>query len=187
MNGCAFSGRAASGKSTLARALRDTLTASEQPAKVFSFASEIKKEVYDLYGLSKTDIGGREALIRHGEEQRARDPLYWCRKVESRIQSAQADGVFPIVDDLRFRTEACFLAARGFWLVRVVTPKRMREERLADQGMDAGFASTDHVSETALDGWHGFDRYVYRVRGDVSPFVQRVLEDLFPVKKEQAA
>ena len=187
MSGCAFSGRAGSGKSTMARALRDTLTASGQPAKVFSFAAEIKKEVYDLYGICKTDIGGREALIEHGEKRRLADSLYWCRKLEPRLQSAQADGVLPIVDDLRFRVEGSFLAARGFWLVRVVAPKRLREERLAAQGMDAGFASTTHVSETELDQWHRFDRYVFRVGGDVAPFVQRVVDDLFPAKKGQAA
>ncbi len=185
--GCAFSGRAGSGKSTLSRALRDVLTAQGQPAQVFSFADPIKREVFELYGLVKTDPGGREALIEHGERRRAEDSLYWCRQLEKDIRLAQAMGVLPVVDDLRFRAEGSFLASRGFWLVRVVAPVRVREERLEEQGMDPDFASTTHASETQLDSWHRFDRYIYRVRGDVQPFVQRVVDDLFPAKKGQAA
>ena len=165
MNGLAFSGRAASGKSSLARAVRAVLSERGQPALVLSFAEAIKKEVWEEYGLSKDDLGGREAIIKHGDFRRATDPLYWCRKVAPLIQSAQNDGVLPIVDDLRFRTEASFLRARDFHLCRCVAPAWLREQRLEETGQDPSFALSTDPSETQLAGWDGFDTKIYRGGG----------------------
>ena len=158
----AFSGRAASGKSTLARAVSARLSASGRPALVVSFAEPIKKEVWEKYGLTKEDLGGREAIIRQGDQRRLDQPLYWCRKLLPIIESAQAEGISVIVDDLRFPAEASFLRARGFYLVRVVAPAALREFRLEADGQDPAFAYSKHPTETALAGWSGFDLRIYR-------------------------
>ncbi len=161
MTGLAFSGRAASGKSSLARAVRDILSDRGYPALVCSFADQIKKEVWELYGLRKEDLGGREALFRHGASRQVDDPLYWCRPVGKVVESAQADGVFPVVDDLRYRVEASFLRARDFYLCRCVAPAWLRMQRLEETGQDPSFALSRHPSETQLAGWDGFDTKIY--------------------------
>jgi hypothetical protein len=165
MRGVAFSGRAASGKSSLASAVRDLLSHCGRPALVVSFADAIKEEVWEQYGLRKGDLGGREAIIKHGEYRRALDPLYWCRKIDPTLKSAQADGSFVVVDDLRFRVEASFLRARDFHLCRCVAPAWLRMKRLEETGQDPSFALSTHPSETQLAGWDGFDTRIYRGGG----------------------
>lgn len=165
MNNVAFSGRAASGKSSLARAVRDLLSLRGLPTRQVSFADQIKKEVWELYGLKKGDLGGREAIIKHGEYRRALDPLYWCRPVGKLIESAQADNNLIVVDDLRFRVEASFLRARDFHLCRCIAPAWLRMQRLEETGQDPSFALSTHPSEVELAGWYGFDTKIYRGGG----------------------
>ena len=158
--GVAFSGRAASGKSTLARALVDELASHGRGATILSFADEIKREVYELYGIRKSDEGGRAALIRHGERRRLEDPLYWPRRMAPALVEVLERREVPIVDDLRFRVEASWLGHRGFYLVRVSTPAALCALRLAERGENPAFAYSQGASEAQLDRWHGFDRYV---------------------------
>ena len=114
------------------------------------------------HGLRKHDLGGREALIRQGEQRRLDQPLYWCRKLEPFIQSAQKTSTSVIIDDLRFPAEASFLRSRGFYLARVVAPTWLREQRLEEAGLDPAFARSMHPTETALAGWSGFNLRIYR-------------------------
>lgn len=164
--GIAFSGRSCSGKTWLAEhVVRDF----DRPAQIFSFASAIKKEVYERYGILKEDVGGVEAIIKYGELRREADPFYWIRKVGKRIQRAQDNGIFVVVDDLRFLDELNWLSDRGFYLVRMVAPLWIREARLRARGSEAGFACSDLPSETELEGksWL-FHRRLLSTDGDAS-------------------
>jgi len=163
--GIALSGRAASGKSTLAREIVNELAKHGRAATILSFADEIKREVLELYGIRKSDRGGREELIRHGERRRLQDPLYWPRRMAPALERALERREVPVVDDLRFRAEASWLGGRGFYLVRVDTPAPLRAARLECRGEDPAFAYTANASEAQLDRWHGFHRYV-RTSGD---------------------
>lgn len=158
--GVAFSGRAASGKSTRARDAVAELATVGRAATILSFADEIKREVYELYGIRKSDAGGRAALIRHAERRRLEDPLYWPRRMAPALERALERREIPIVDDLRFRAEASWLGGRGFYLVRVVVPAEIRAARLECRGEDPAFAYSTIPGEAQLDQWHGFDRYV---------------------------
>lgn len=158
--GVAYSGRAASGKSTRARELVDELAKGGRTATILSFADEMKREVYELYGIRKSDRGGRAALIRHAERRRLEDPFYWPHRMAPALERALLRREVPIVDDLRFRVEATWLAARGFYLVRVDVPAPVRAARLEARGEDPSFAYSTIPGEAQLDRWHGFDRRV---------------------------
>lgn len=162
--GIAFSGRAASGKSTCALEAVVELVGAGRSARILSFADEIKREVWELYGIRKSDRGGRAALIRHAERRRLEDPLYWPRRMAPALDEARERGEVPIVDDLRFRAEASWLGSRGFYLVRVDTPALLRAARLEARGEDPSFAYSTIPGEAQLDRWHGFDRYVRTTR-----------------------
>jgi hypothetical protein len=160
MSGIAIAGRAGSGKSTLAREVVALLGARGLHAEVVSFATELKREVWELYGLKKGDVGSREALIEHGERRRAEDPLYWVRLAEPRFHELWQAGAVPVCDDLRRLPEFSWLAAHAFYKVRVTAPEERRRARLAAQGLNPDFAVTDDPTEVDHEGWL-FDRRVH--------------------------
>lgn len=177
IRGVAFSGRAASGKSTVARALADALAEREVTAEVFSFADGIKREVWELYGILKHHPGGRDALIRHGDERRLEDPHYWPDRLAPSITRALTARTLPVIDDLRFVAEAEWLRRRGFYLVRVKAPAKLRERRLKERGADPRFAYSGAPSEAQLDHWQGFDRWVCTGHVDASTTARGLLRD----------
>ena len=79
--GVCLAGRAGSGKSPLATHIVQAFDRQGKYAQKLSFADAIKQEVWELYGLKKTDLGGREALIQHGNARIELDPTYWVRRL----------------------------------------------------------------------------------------------------------
>lgn len=151
--GVAIAGRAGSGKSTLARELVAAFKFWDVEAEVHSFATALKEEVWELYGLKKGDVGSREALIEHGERRRAEDPLYWVRRAQPGIEACLGRGAVPLVDDLRRLPEYEWVTASGFYRVRVIAPELRRRRRLEEQGLDPNFAVSADPTETDHEGW----------------------------------
>lgn len=151
--GIAAAGRAGSGKSSLARELVVELQERGYRAQVVSFATALKLEVWEQYGLKKGDAGSREALIRHGEARRAENPSYWVEHLAPVIQSLWADDVVPVCDDLRRLPEFSWLKVHGFYTVRVVAPEERRRARLAEQRLDPDFALSSDPTEADHEGW----------------------------------
>jgi hypothetical protein len=129
--GYAISGRAGAGKSTLCRNLIDELTVRGVPAVRVSFGDALKQEVYDRYGVSKDDPGGRELLVSHGETMRRRDPLHWVRPFAERAVMEMRLGYLVVCDDLRFLSELGWVHAAGFNLVRLEVPAHICAARIA--------------------------------------------------------
>lgn len=148
MIGIAISGKAASGKSSFARELHRQLPSST----ITPFAGALKEEVYELFGLLKTDPGGREKLIEYGEERRNECADYWIDRVAVKVEAARAEGLTPIIDDLRFQRELHWCLDNAFYVVRVDAPWSDRVERLAAQNLDTSIASSSHPGESDLDG-----------------------------------
>jgi len=151
VSGLAISGKAGSGKSTMAK---HVLAACEErgiPVARIGFADELKREVLELYGIDKHMVGGREALIRHGEERRLKDPGVWIRPVAKRVRLAQVCGVLPVVDDVRSLAEYEMLRAYSLVTVRMVATKEWRRERLLASGLSDDVVGSQSWQETALD------------------------------------
>jgi hypothetical protein len=157
--GVAIAGRAGSGKSALAREVVTELQERGYSAQIVSFATALKEEVWELYGLRKGDPGSRETLIRHGEQRRADNPRYWVDRLEPFVSGLWREGVVPVCDDLRRRAEWLYLGGAGFYRVRVIAPEPARRARLTEQGLDPDFALSDDPTETDHEAWL-FDRRV---------------------------
>lgn len=144
----------------MARKLLDACEAQGIPAVKVAFGDELKREVMELYGIDKHMVGGREVLIRHGQERRAQDEYYWLRPVEKLRRLAQVSGVLCILDDLRFPSEFEWAGRVGMLTVRMVASPQWREAMLLKQGLCTDVVYTDSDTETSLDGF----RFQHAVR-----------------------
>ncbi|MFA5307379.1 MAG: AAA family ATPase [Candidatus Babeliales bacterium] len=136
--GICLTGKAGSGKSTIAEQL-----AKNDGFTRMSFAQKVKDIARDILmrPIDKTDPLDREFLQKLGTDlARKRDPdvwikhfftayAQWTRFLKNRF----------VVDDCRFKNEADFLREHGFVIVRV-----------EGRGYDMG-ALGAHASETELD------------------------------------
>jgi len=181
----AIVGEFASGKTTLANALIE-----QYGYKRVSFAGRLKEMAADVYGgrapVEKSamyevfpldgeplDISGREVLQQLGQSVKAMDRLFWVRWLMNDIDAGRyGDGPF-VTDDCRFPYEAEALRERGFAIVRVMTPIKVRMERYE---MTYGRLPTQkemtHPSETEVtlidwdmlvDGTHPVDELAQTV------------------------
>lgn len=140
----------------------------------FSLADELKKEVLRDWGLAPNQLWGkdketptqykrtngapltsRDIMIRHGVYRRSIDPLYFCKKFDSRI----GDNI--VCDDLRFLNEMSFF--------KQFNPRFIRIERL--QELNIFKAALDDTSETELNSFKDWD---YKLEADLN----RTPEDL---------
>jgi len=124
--GIAISGKAKSGKDTLAQMLLERLGDGWRRE---AFADALKVEWYDgcfswqptpeskehkiefTNKMKSSNVHVRQELIDLGQKHRAEDPDYWIKRVD--LQSNC------IITDLRFWNEFKYLKARGFLMVRV--------------------------------------------------------------------
>lgn len=152
--GVCLSGRAGSGKSPLARHIVREFQENGYHSRVFSFADAIKQEVWELYGLKKTDLLGRETLIQHGNDRIQTDPTYWVRRLMEGIDFfRETVGGVPVVDDVRREPEYARLSYEGFFRVRVMAPRHLRMVALDRAGLDASFADSEDPTERHHEVW----------------------------------
>jgi hypothetical protein len=152
VNGIGISGKAGAGKSTLREAIVKQLRGGPREGAHASFAAAVKDEVFQLYGITKADPGGRAALIAHSEEQRARNPAHWIDQLRPELDRLVFHPVVPIVDDVRYRNERDFLEQRGFLLVRVEAGVTSRAMRLSAAGLETDVVGRTDATECDLDG-----------------------------------
>ena len=155
--GLALSGRAGSGKSTLARLVVAELQALHIQASICSFGGALKDEVRAKFGLTKDDPGGREMLVRYGEEKRREDPLYWVNAFARDARTWWAEGYVIVCDDLRFLSELGWCHASGMDTLRLEVPAHICASRIA-QPPDP--LSPGECELTPWSGWtHRYDDY----------------------------
>lgn len=173
--GIAISGKAGSGKTTVANALDELFLAQFTASKVLHLATPIYEEAYDL-GMdrdpSKKDRG---LLQRIGDERTAKDPSYYPRRLIEYLdlhnsalpKAGERRGlvtyafdnapVIGIVDDLRKVVEAEYLAQRGFALVRLNVQPWTQENNLRRRDGRYEPSKLYHWTETDLDNYSRFD------------------------------
>jgi len=162
-----ISAKAGCGKSTLTTILLQMLG----PAWVkMSLADELKKEVAELFNFPidwcysaigkectvfvNPKIPGsvvmtvRQLLQYWGTDKwRAEDPERWTRKLVANMP----DGKHVIIDDVRFVNEAEYIKKAGGKVIRLES----------FPGYQAPATGAQHISETDLDTYQGFDA-IYR-------------------------
>jgi hypothetical protein len=93
--------------------------------------------------------------------RRAEDPDYWVRRGVANCIDAVSDGRSVYFSDCRLPNEVEAARALGLYVVRLEITADEQERRLRGRdglGFDAG--AMMHPSETALDGYPGFDLVV---------------------------
>jgi len=149
----AIIGKAGSGKTTLAQAIKGPLGLGY---KHLSFAYNLKQIAVKLWGQGALlDRGLMQDL---GFKMREIDVDVWCDALVREVQNAK-DGAFVcneppprfVVDDCRFQNEYDALKAEGFVFVRCVSPEPVRVDRLRAIGKFQTHEQLYHVSETSLD------------------------------------
>jgi hypothetical protein len=115
------------------------------PASVF-YTEEGKAAYYP-----SVQMTGRELLQTVGEQARQADPDHWIKRVKERIarakEMASSPNVLVIVGDCRHPNEVDGMRP-GFAVRLVGDPNGVRVRSTAD---------LMHISETAMDGYEGFD------------------------------
>ena len=121
----------------------------------------------------------RRALQYWGTDvRRGSDPSYWVDRAVDLALTSLGEGVVPYFTDVRFPDEADGLRSIGYRVVRVTVTRETQTRRLASRdGIAPDRAALEHPSETALDGYDGFDLVVDN-DGPLDATVQRILRDL---------
>ncbi len=114
----AFTGRAGSGKTTLA-----TWFVENYDCVRLAFADQVKyfaKEIL-MRPIDKHDPADRKFLQILGTDlARARDPDIWLKHMEQRLAVTEGMSEGYVIDDCRFVNEADWLKKHGFTLIKVV-------------------------------------------------------------------
>ncbi len=163
-----ISGKIGSGKTTLAKNLKKLLEARRFKVYERSFADELKQAVareykfdvqlcYSQEGKNVVPNGcnvsvGR-LLQQYGTAQREINPSVWIDAVDDFIianseQEQEYIGKVFIVPDVRFENEAEWLSESNVLVRLNGDPQRVFENTTRDK---------NHISETALDNYDGFD------------------------------
>lgn len=163
--GFAVSGKAGAGKSALADKIIEELRHHGIQAKRISFADALKEEVRELFGVEKSDPGGREKLLEWGQKRRDEDLNYWVKKTIEQARHLYASGVIPVIDDLRMPHEFQAVKEFGMLTVRVDAKEDVRRERLSNLQLDTNIVGSQTITEVGLDGQGGWDSYIYNGHG----------------------
>ena len=152
--GIGLSGKAGSGKSTVAKEILRLLP-KEYSAVRLSFAEKLKAICDEIF--PHLLVGDKEdhrwVYKDTGLAMRSVDMDCWVKYVLRQINKWD----IVLVDDVRFQNEAELLRANGFIIVRVERDKHLREQM--------GYDTRDtHISEVALDDYN-FD-YWFRNNGE---------------------
>lgn len=113
-------------------------------------------QVLDAY---QRTPGVRRGLQYLGTEiRRGQDPEYWVRRAQRDAVTALAHGEAFVFTDVRFPGEVSGLQELGAKVVRLSISRDTQLERLRlRDGLDADPAALYHDTETALEGFDGFD------------------------------
>ena len=126
----ALTGRAGSGKTTIAEYLEKNLGFQR-----YSFAGALKDIARELFFMEDKN---RALLQGIGDKMRDLDPHVWVRYVITQVEYEGHDDV--VIDDLRYINEALWLRAHNFVIIRLV-----------GRAWDLPEGEAGHQSETELE------------------------------------
>jgi hypothetical protein len=93
--------------------------------------------------------------------RRAADPDYWVKRTLTDVLGHIARGHHVFITDARFPNEVTAAQSVGFHVVRLDVTREVQWQRISSRdgiSREAFQASISHASETALDGFDGFDQ-----------------------------
>lgn len=125
------------------------------------FFNDTRDAGHGLDGYSRTPAV-RSALQFHGTEvRRSQDEEYWVKQALRPAFDAMAAGRSAYITDVRFPNEVLGAQRVGFTVVRLQVTRATQVARLsARDGLEPDLAALNHVSETALDDYQGFNAVI---------------------------
>lgn len=147
-----ISGKAGSGKDTLARCIKEDIEESEHVyVAITHYADELKRILRQFYGWDgQKDERGRELLQTVGTGVfRAQDENFWVDRIIQILKMAGDAIPYVVIPDCRFPNEISRFADEGFPILHFHI-NGAAHEGTPDHEMSA--AQKRHISETALDG-----------------------------------
>lgn len=176
--------KARQGKNFVANYMREAFPSLQE----YAFANELKKyclENHDklvdefyrvnsmhpmknlLYWKDDPIYGCTTILQWYGTYKRQENPDFWIKLVAEKLNREKPD--VAVITDVRFPNEADFVKFENGFLVQVI---RFKED--GTQFLDPG-RDPNHISETALDDYMGWD-YIIRVKdGDLDALKHKSL------------
>lgn len=122
-------GVARAGKDTLGNGIVKKLSKQGIPAIRLSFATAVKTEIDKIIKMNFrfsafTEIPKEKELIRpilvaFAEAARKDDPLFWVKKLKSRIETNIKNGVVSVITDVRFKEEVISIRKMGGFVVHL--------------------------------------------------------------------
>jgi hypothetical protein len=171
-----IAGKACAGKSTLALALYRALP-RDNNLFIRSIARPIKTGLWNMTGIPETEQNKeeyREGYQWYGNFMRAHEGEdHWVRRL---LRNASLrDGESLIVDDVRLPAELSALQEGAaalsipFFSIRIeITPEEQQARHIARCGSPMSEQRRLDITETALDGYRGFDLWLQADRMLVS-------------------
>lgn len=151
IRGFAIGGKAGAGKNALADELSSQLMGLGYWPTLMAFGDTLKAEVWAKHRVQKSDPGGREALISHGDMRRSANPDYFVKALERKVSALWPYSAVPIITDVRRWNEYEWARQSGFYMVRVEASLEDRVRALLRRGEDLSILSTQHPTESELD------------------------------------
>jgi len=145
----ALTGKARAGKDTVASYLVERYgyyrAAFADDLKVFA------KEIFPWrFSNGKKD---RAVLQAFGEKMREIDPDVWVRRLFLGLDALMANGVIPVVTDLRMPNEYAACRERGFVIIRVDADDVVRRQRMIACGDEFQEEDLRHETERFVEGF----------------------------------
>lgn len=114
-----------------------------------------------------------------GNEARLpQDELYWVRKSLWTVAVNAVNGVSSFNPSLRFIHDADSLKSVGGYLIRLeVSPEKQAERLLSRDGVVVPPETLNHISETALDNYRGFNGVYDNSGDDTKPVFKQIWSD----------
>lgn len=129
-----LAGKAGSGKNSFSGFLITELSNSGYVVLIDSYSYDIKKLMREEFNWKgqKTDFF-REAMITHGEFKREKQPDYWVRKTEERINKYKETAVdYIVLPDVRNEYDARFVRENGILIIMQGRKQEDMKKELAD-------------------------------------------------------
>lgn len=145
-----ISGKARSGKTTIANALKEKLELQGMRVKIVNFADYLKMILKEYYGWNgEKDEKGRKLLQEVGTDiMRKNNENIWVRVIIELLKAFGDTVDVVIIPDTRFKNEIVMLRDCPI----IEGPFTVRVEREGDYS-DLTEEQKRHPSETALDDW----------------------------------
>lgn len=145
--------KARQGKNEVASAIHDIYP---RETAILGFADALKTLCRCEYGMTRKDP---PLLQRIGEERRRFDPNYWVNILA--CTAADLEAPYILIPDTRHLNEVDFCKANG------VVIKVTRVDALGNP-IRAKDRDPHHISETALDGYDGWDYCLVNAEGKLT-------------------